>query len=474
MLSYNKFLKESKNIEDVIQILKDVTAASEWETKLYMAGGYVRDKLLKKDPKDIDFVVEGPPTAGIDAATFIAKKLNVFKQDSNPVTYPTYGTAKLNIPVNGEIVEVEFVAPRVEKYEVGSRKPLVFAGTLEDDAKRRDFTVNSLFQNLTTNEIKDLTGRGISDLNNKILKTTGDADWIFSEDPLRILRAVRFALKYNFTLPISVIKAIKNASKDLNNISKERIKDELNKILVLSTPSKAIRLFKITGIMDIVLPELSKLVDLKQNSYHKDDAFYHTLDVLDKTPPELIRRLSALFHDIGKAATRTEKNGKVQFIGHANVGSLISKTIMRRLKYSNEDIDKVSKIVDAHMDLKSGGKEAEILSDGTLRKLIFKIADNLEPLLDVVHADNISHSEAASMPEQINKVREKIAGMDINSILNTKSILDGNDIIQLGAKGKLVGEIKDRLLTMALKNPEFTKEQAINLAKNLIRDSQKQ
>jgi putative nucleotidyltransferase with HDIG domain len=364
LLNYKKFLTESKNIEDTIDILKKVTANSEFEFRLFIAGGYVRDKLLGLEPKDIDIVVEGPPSAGIDAATFITKKLGIYKEGSNPVTFPTYGTAKIELEVNGEKIDVEFVAPRKEKYEVGSRKPLVFAGTLEDDANRRDFTVNSLFQNLTTNEIKDLTGRGIEDLNNKILKTTGDADWIFSEDPLRILRAIRFALKYNFTLPLSVIRAIKVASKDLVNISKERIKDELNKILVLSTPSKAIRLFKITGILEIVIPELSKLVNLKQNAYHKDDAFYHTLDVLDKTPPELIRRLSALFHDIGKAATRTEKNGKVQFIGHANVGAEITKTIMKRLKYSNEDIEKVSKIVDAHMDLKAGGKEAETLSDG--------------------------------------------------------------------------------------------------------------
>lgn len=142
---------------------------------------------------------------------------------------------------------------------------------------------------------------------------------------------------------------------------------------------------------------------------------------------------------------------------------------MKRLKFSNEDIDKVSSIVAAHMDLKSGGSEAETLSDGTLRKLIFKIADNLEPLLDVIHADNISHSEAASMPNQISKIREKVSKMDINSILNTKFILDGNEIMELGAKSKTIGEIKNRILMQVLKQPNFTKEQAINMAVNIIK-----
>lgn len=472
MRTFKTYLQESKNIEDAVQILKDAIHGTKWEYNLYIAGGFVRDSLLGLDPKDIDIVVDGGPDSGLEAATDIAKKLGVYKEDSNPVLYPTYGTAKLSFKVNDETIDVEFVAPRKEKYEIGNRKPIVFAGSLEDDANRRDFTVNALFQNLTTNEIKDLTGRGIRDLEKKVLQTTGDADWIFSEDPLRILRAIRFALKYNFTLPLAVIKAIKVAAPDLKNISAERIQDELKKILVLSTPSKAIRLFKMTGILKEIMPELEELVDLKQNDFHKDDAFYHTLNVLDNTPPELIRRLAALFHDIGKAATRTEKGGKVSFIGHADVGADITKEIMKRLKYSNEDIDKVTSIIKYHMDLKGVGPEAEGLKDKTLRKFIFRVADNLEPLLDVMHADNVSHAEHASMPNQIQKIREKISTMDLESILNTKSILDGNEIKDLGAKGKLIGEIKGRILTKVLENPQFTKEQAINLAKNMIGSSQ--
>lgn len=478
MITFNKFrkkliLKESKNIEQALEILRNITKNTRWENKLYLAGGAVRDEILGLEVKDLDFVVDGNPSSGMDAATDLAKILGVYKEGSNPVLFPTYGTAKLTIDVDDEKIDLEFVAPRKEKYTEGSRKPEVFPGTLKDDALRRDFTVNSLFKNLTTGEIKDFSGKGLSDLENKVLNTTGDPDWIFSEDPLRILRAIRFALKYDFTLPIHVIRAIKRAAPSLKNISKERITDELGKILVLSTPSKAIRLFKITGILDEILPELKPLINLKQNVHHKDDAFYHTLEVLDNASPKLIQRLAALFHDIGKAATRTEKNGKVQFIGHASIGAEIAKNIMTRLKYPNDLIDTVVNIVKFHMDLKGAGKEAEQLKDSTLRKFIYRVGNNLEPLLDVIHADNISHTSEAAMPKQIEKIRQKISHMDVNKILATKSILDGNEIRELGAEGKMIGEIKERILIKVLENPEFTKEQAIQLAQNMIKNPKK-
>ena len=470
MYKFKQFITESTNIDYVIDVLKYAIKGSNYEQKLYIVGGFVRNELLGEDPKDIDIVVEGGPDAGMDAAKFIAKKLGVYKAESNPVLFPTYGTAKLSIPVNGKSFDVEFVAPRKERYEPGSRKPFVSPGTLRDDALRRDFTINALFKNLMTGEILDLSGRGLKDLKSKVLNTTGDADWIFSEDPLRILRAVRFTLKYNLKLPLTVIRAIKKAAPSLATISAERIQDELKKIILLNQPSKAIRLFKITGILDQILPELKSLDKLKQNKFHTKDALGHTLDVLDNTPANFYERLAALFHDIGKAATRTEKEGKIQFIGHAEVGSDLTKAIMKRLKYSNDDIEKVAKLVKYHMELKSSGKEAEGLSEKTLRKFIYRVSSELEPILNLIHADNISHTPEASMPKQIEKVREKIATLNIEEILNARSVLDGNEIMALGAKGKLIGEIKNRILTKTIENPGFTKEQAINLAQNMIKD----
>ena len=463
-----KQLTESKQAQEVLDILRDATQGSEFEGKLYMAGGYVRDTLLGRDSKDVDLLIDGDAHSGLRAAEYIAKKLGVYKADSNPVVFPTYYTAKLTVPTPSGKIDVEFVAPRKEKYQPGSRKPEVTAGELLDDVMRRDFTVNSLLQNLHTGKILDLSGRGISDLKAGVLNPTGNPDVIFGEDPLRILRAVRFAIKYNFKLPISVIKYIKKHAGSLNNISKERINDELSKILVLNNPSKAFELFRITGILKVIMPELDQLVKLKQNAYHKKDAFGHTLDVLDASSPDLIRRLAALFHDIGKAATRTEKNGKIQFIGHAQVGAEIARNIMNRLKYPNDMISRVVDIVKYHMDLKSAGADASNLKDSTLRKFIFRVGHNLEDLLDVMHADNISHSEAASMPEQINAIRKKIQQMDVNDILRTQSILNGNEIRELGANGPLIGQIKDRILTKVLENPGLSRQDAVQIARNMI------
>jgi poly(A) polymerase len=463
-------LLESAKAEEAIQLLADVIKNTPYENKIFLVGGYVRDLLLGRSSKDVDLVVDGfGLEGGIKAAEFIAQRLGLYKKGSNPVIFPRFGTAKLTLKLESGPYDVEFVAPRKEVYTPGSRKPLVSAGTIHDDALRRDFTINALFKNLTSGEIIDLTGRSLKDLEKKLIQTTSDPDWIFQEDPLRILRAIRFAFKYNFDLPLSVIRAIKRNADKLRNISAERIQDELGKILLVQKPSKAIRMFEITGILQIVLPELQKLVGLQQNSFHKHDAFKHTLNVLDNTPPDISLRLAALFHDIGKASTRTDVNGKVQFIGHANVGANIAKEIMRRLKYSNEDIEKVASLVRYHMDLKDGGPNAEQISDKTLRKFIYRVADKLEPILKLIHADNISHADHASMPNQIDKIRERIANWDLSSIMNTKSILDGNEIAALGAKGRLIGEIKDRILLKVLENPSFTKQQAVDLVKNMVK-----
>ena len=464
-----QMLQENTFAQSAITVLQNATEGSQFENNLYIAGGFVRDELLGKPSKDVDIVVDGPPNAGLEAATFIAKKLGVYREGSNPVIFPQYYTAKLSIPVDGKTMDVEFVAPRREKYTPGSRHPGVEPGTLRDDTMRRDFTLNSLLKNLHTGKILDLSGRGLDDLKNGVLNTTGDPDTIFKDDPLRILRAVRFACKYNFTLPMNVIRSIKRNAASLKNISSERINDEVNKILVLNKPSKAFELFRATGILGVIMPEMQRLVKLKQNAYHNQDAFGHSMSVLDASSPELVKRLGALFHDIGKASTRTEKDGKVQFIGHADVGEGIARNVMKRLKYPNDMIDRVANIVKYHMDLKSAGPEATNLKDSTLRKFIYRVGNNLEDILSVIDADNVSHAEGHSMPNQINIIRKKIANMDVNDILNTKSVLDGNQIAALGAKGKMIGSIKERILLKCLENPGFSVKQAEDLAKNMIR-----
>lgn len=449
-------------MENVLEQLRFAFKDSEFAGRVYLAGGVVRDHLLGRESKDLDLVVEGNINAGMEAATFAAFTLGL----RPPVLFPTFGTAKLD--VNG--FDVEFVAARVETYRQNDRKPDVSAGTLETDAFRRDFTINSLFMSLETGQILDLTGKGKSDLENRILRTTAEPNYILDEDPLRIMRAVRFAVKYDLSMLYDLKLALANNADKLNNISKERVQDELNKILLLDRPSYAFRIMQSLGILKVILPELEALVGVTQNHYHKDDAFNHTLAVLDATPPEVTRRLGALFHDCGKALTRTEKEGKVQFLNHAPVGSNLAESALRRLKYPNDRTADVKTIVKYHMDLKFAGADGSAAKDKSLRKFVHRLGKLhlLEPMLDVMHADNVSHSEAHSMPDQIPALRSKFATMDLQAVLDTKSPLDGHQLMAMGVDVMSLTEMKKRLTEKVLEQPDFSVKQAESLVKSVL------
>ena len=311
-----ELLKESVNmkpeqIKAAVDLIKTTIKNTEWEGKVFIAGGYVRDELMGNEPKDVDLLIN-VPDGGILFAEWFTKKLGIHTK-GNPVIYPRFGTAKFNLrrqKHNGmdlSDIDIECVMPRKEKYNVGDRKPDVEQGTLKDDVDRRDFTTNSLLKNLSSGEILDLTGMGKDDIKNGIVRTPLDPDVIFTDDPLRMLRAVRFATKYSWKLPMFMIRSLKKNAKKLELISSERIQEELNKMLLTKNPDKAIRLLQILGLSKYIFPELDKLIKMKQNKFHKHDAMRHTLEVLKNTPPDLVTRLSALLHDIGKSKTRTEK-----------------------------------------------------------------------------------------------------------------------------------------------------------------------
>lgn len=448
-----------------------------WDHKIFAAGGYVRDEILKTPSKDLDIIVNDTD-GGIKFATWLAKKLKIYKPNSNPVIFKTFGTAKLtlkNIKFLGYDLsnfDIEFVMPRGEKYTKGSRKPEVYKTTLKQDALRRDLTVNSLFKNLSNNEILDLTGKGIDDLKNGIARTPLDnPDETFSDDPLRMLRLIRFSVKYNWKLPRFMLMALKKNAKKITYISEERIQDELNKILLTNYPDKGIRLLQWTGLSKYIMPELDNLVGLTQNKYHKDDAFKHTLQVLKNVPPNLINRLGALFHDIGKFKTKTVTNDTIQFLKHEKVGAEIAENILRRLKYPLEIINAVKKSVENHMRLKAGGDDGNQITDKVLRRLKRDIGPFLEHLLDIMHADNISHSDEHSMPNQIPNIRKRLDKMidDIGKSQHIKLPINGNDILKLGVKpGPKIKEMLGYVEDAYLENPNLSREEALQILKNNI------
>lgn len=473
-----KILLESTDEYTILEFLKNKIQGTEWENKVFLAGGAVRDEIMGKAPKDLDFTIIGGLDAGINFATWLGKELGNFKQDSNPVIYPKFGTAKLSLNNNNQdlpSIELEFVAPRKEEYRHGSRKPIVVAGNIEDDANRRDLTINSLLKNISTGEILDISGKGIEDIKNGVIRTTQDAEVIFKEDPLRMLRAIRFASKYNFDMQTDVIKNIRKNAQLINTISSERIRDEIDKMLMTTEPKKAFRLMKITGLLSHIIGEFDAAVGMKQNAHHKDDVFMHSMDVLSKTPPNLKTRLMGLFHDIGKTLTKSvSPEGSVHFYEHEQVGADMVKKIMTRLKYPNDLIDAVVAGVKNHMRLKHGGPEGENLSDKTLRKFVVSVGQNLEDILDLIHADNIAHSEHSSMPKQIEVVKKRLENLNMQLDKNKPKLpINGNDLIKAGFKqGKSIGAAMTAVEDAYYENPNLTYDEAIEIAKTTQVDNQ--
>jgi poly(A) polymerase len=541
---------ENKLMEEIKQLIKEgvkekaledfiskTIRGTEWQGKVFIAGGYVRDEFMGKDPKDLDLLVNSP-NGGIEFAKWITKKVGAYRgndipippepqppterhhnyhggaapgereeaeaQDaaeyqtyrqahdawekqitaieqksggSNPVIFPRFGTAKFNLRgvvhngIDLSDMDIEAVMPRKEQYTAGSRKPTVTGGELKDDVERRDFTVNSLLKDLSTGEILDLTGMGKADIQAGIVRTPLNPDKIFTDDPLRMLRAIRFAVKYQWKLPMFMLRGLKKNASQLQNISQERVRDELNKMLVTGHPSKAIKLMKVTGLLPFVIPELLPAVRMVQNKHHKADVFQHTLDVLGKTEPVLVQRLMGLFHDIGKTVTRSVEpdTGGVHFYGHELEGEKMVEEIMARLKYPRELIDAVKLGVRNHMRLKQAGDVGVKLKDKTLLKFRNEMGEQLENVLNLMHADNIAHSEASSMPHQIAGIRKRLETLkDVPT--KPKMPISGFDLQKMGLKpGPLFKEIISAVTEAWYENPGLTKEQAIEIAKRVAK-----
>lgn len=471
----NLILEVASDGEAAEEFLKHLIRGSKWENKVFAAGGYVRDQIMGMTPKDLDVVVDYPD-GGIEFAVWATKRMNNYKEGSNPVTYPRFGTAKFNlrgIEHNGVDLshfEIESVMPRGEKYTAGSRKPETFFSGLQQDVERRDLTANSLLKNISTGEILDLTGMGKDDIKRGIIRTPLNPDKIFTDDPLRMLRAVRFAMKYNWDLPYFMLRGLKKNAAQLENISQERIRDELNKMLVTSSPDRAVKLLKVTGLLKYVIPELMPAVRMTQNKHHNQDVFSHILSVMAKTKPELKNRLMALFHDIGKTVTRSVTPTGVHFYGHEDEGAEMVKKIMTRLKYPSELIDAVELGVKNHMRLKGAGEEGVDISDKALRKFARAMGKELAAVLDLMHADNISHADASAMPKQIEGVRRRLDALSKEVDLKKPKLpVNGNDIKELGVpEGPMIGKAMSAVTEAWYENPKITREEALEIARKAV------
>ncbi|MDP8202018.1 MAG: CCA tRNA nucleotidyltransferase [Candidatus Tenebribacter burtonii] len=437
----------------VIVIIANAIRQTEFENNTFIAGGFVRDKIMKKKSNDLDIVVS-LPNGGINLAQFLFKK----GISSRPVIFYRFGTAQLVISGH----KIEFVMTRKESYRDKSRKPDVIQGTITEDIYRRDFTMNSLIMNVMDNKIQDITNKGIDDIKAKIIRATSQPNIIFEEDPLRMLRAVRFAVQLDFIIEESTMNGIIRNAKMIENISRERIRDELIKILLSPAPAGGIRILVQTGIMQYIIPEIVLLNGAQQNKYHDKDMLEHSLQVLQNTPEDIVLRLSALLHDIAKPQTRTEDKKGVHFYRHEIASAKRAQKILNHLKFPKETITKVCKLIKNHMRLKAFGDTLKNFSDVAVRRLIFQMDSELEPLLSLIHADNISHAKDYNLPNQIPNLKLRITS-NLKKINGKKLPVTGRDIMLHFemSEGQNIGRILDKAYEIWLMHPLWNKTEIL-------------
>jgi poly(A) polymerase len=364
-------------------------AARITQTEVYVIGGYVRDLILNRSSKDIDFVVIGN---GIELAESVASRMDGVHKVS---VFRNFGTAMIQY----RDMQIEFVGARKESYHHDSRKPLVHSGTLVDDQNRRDFTINAMAISLNEKDYGQLIDPfgGLVDLNKKIIRTPLDPEMTFSDDPLRMMRAIRFASQLNFTVLPVTLDAITQNRDRIRIISCERINEEINKIILSDKPSVGFKLLEKTGLLAIVFPQLVALkgIDSIEGKAHKDN-FYHTLEVLDKISKKtdnLWLRWAAILHDIAKPVTKKfiPETGWT-FHGHETKGARMVVQIFRNLKLPlNEKMRYVQKLVSLH--LRPIALAEEEVTDSALRRLLFEAGNDIEDLMTLCEADITSKDE---------------------------------------------------------------------------------
>ena len=402
--------------------------ADQLNQPVFVIGGFVRDQILKRETKDIDIVTLG---SGINLAKKISKEL-----DLGPVKiFKNFGTAMILI----DDIEVQFVGARKESYKSDSRNPIVENGTIEEDQNRRDFTVNALAISLNKSSFGEFIDpfNGLIDLKNKVLKTPLDPDITFSDDPLRMMRAIRFCSQLDFKIEDITLAAINKNFDRIKIVAQERITEEINKIILSNQPSLGFKLLEKTGLLKIIFPEfqLLKGVDIKDGKGHKDN-FYHTLQVLDNILPyskdNLWLRWSALLHDIAKPNTKrfNPKQGWT-FHGHEDKGARMVPSIFRRLKLPLDNKMKyVQKLVLLH--LRPISLTNDSITDSALRRLLFDAGKDLDDLMNLCKSDITSKNKEKKNKylKRFETVKEKLVDLeDRDKIKNWQPPIDGKEIM---------------------------------------------
>lgn len=451
-------------IHPVLTKIHKAVTGTEYEQDLFLVGGAVRDQILGKEASD-DFDLVTTQSAPQLAYLLFDKGLS----SHFPVIYETFGTAMIDI----DGMKIELVTARKESYNQDSRKPSVERATLREDSERRDFTCNTLLMSLESGEVLDPLGQGLSDLNGKLLRTPLDPEQTFDDDPLRMMRAVRFKWKLGFALDPAIEEAILSRRDRLGIVSIERIREELTKMLTGPNPGGALGDLMRLQLFREFAPEFSFMVGCEQGKYHHLDVWNHTLKVVDNVAADpnfgqdVPTLLAALFHDVGKPATRSiDTDGNIRFFTHEHVGASLSKKILTRWRLSNDVVSGVSNLVKNHMRLGS----SPTFSPSAARRLIRDMESDLDRLLALVTADSNGLKAGVKVMDlsQIKATIEEVQNQTPAHQL--ESPLSGTEIISItGLKpGPEIGKIKDELTELVLEgkldpNDKYSATQQVKL-----------
>jgi poly(A) polymerase len=447
--------------------------AAQTGVQAWVVGGFVRDLMLGIPTKDIDIVVLG---SGVDFAEKVAKKL---PGETHVAFFKNFGTAQIKT----RDYIIEFIGARKESYDRQSRKPAVEDGSLADDQNRRDFTINAMYLSLNQSDFGELMDpfNGVQDLQDKLIRTPLDPDVTFSDDPLRMLRAVRFATRLGFTIHPETMEALAKNAERISIVSQERITDEINGIIMCKQPGKGFEILFDTGILHLVFPEFTALygVETRMGKSHKDN-FYHTLKVLDnlcELSDNLWLRWSAILHDIAKPATkRFDPEVGWTFHGHEDRGARMVKGIFRKLRLPLDDkMRYVEKMVALH--LRPIVLSKEIVTDSAVRRLIVDAGEDIYDLLNLCRADITSKNElkVAKHLSNLEKVALKIQDVtERDAMRNWQPVVSGNNILEMfdisdpRMIGVLKNTVRDAILDGEIPNEEapaleFTRRKGLEM-----------
>lgn len=480
ILAVAREMMASQAEKEVERLLKVVLRGTPFANKTHAVGGYVRDEVMGLDAKDLDVVVE--IKGGAEKLTSMIHRM--FPTETTTphqlgAGYPIWQiTFKEDIEYQGEQFTtsgavIEFVDTQKEMFpDPDSRQRKVEYGTLAEDVERRDFTVNMLLKDLTTGEIVDLTGTSLNDIKQGVLRGHPgvDFDKILRDDPLRMLRLVRFQAKYGWNIPMSVLKAVRRNAARISIVSGERIRGELVKLMDIGKLAQGVRMMKAVGLLQYVFPEVQAMSGVQheysRGVHQEGDVLRHTLLVLQNAKPGVENQLAALLHDVGKPASQDKIDGLIRFIGHEKVSGEIAEAIMRRLKFDGNVIRKVRTIVENHM--RPHHLTHENAGPTGLRRFIREVGNELvDAVLDLAEADQLGNLPPKN---QIPDLRDRIDAIRAPAMQAEKLPIDGRDVQRiLNIKpGKQVGDVLKWLQDKKFEMGQAGQEMTPSIAKNLI------